>query len=84
MLLAVQSERLTRDPPGVWCCEPREPSVARATAAITPKLQIARTQSRPPNSRRFDSKQNAFMAIEENRPIQTIAAQAPAEQGPQG
>jgi hypothetical protein len=58
--------------------------LARATAAITPNLQIARTQSRPPNSQRFDSKQNAFAAIEENRLIETIAAQPPAEQGPQG
>jgi hypothetical protein len=84
VLLAVRGERLMPGPAGVWCCEPREPSVARATAAITPKLQIARTQSRPPNSRRFDSKQNAFAAIEENRLIETIAAQAPAQQGPQG
>ena len=60
------------------------PPESDAGSRLLLKLQIARTQSRPPNSRRFDSKQNAFAAIEENRLIQTIAAQAPAEQGPQG
>jgi hypothetical protein len=38
VLLAAESDRLMSDLVGVWWCEPREPSVARAAAAITLKV----------------------------------------------
>ena len=73
-----------RDPLGVWCCEPREPSVARAAAAITLKVPTARTRSPPPNPDAFAASRPPLAVIKLRPSAQDYCSRSPRRTGSSG